>query len=205
MISSAELKVDFRSTLTSERHEIEHRLEAIKDTFERIALGEKSKIEVGSRVIITYDYDGSTQEGRVWNVKSDGTIQVNRDGYKSLINVTASQVQNLSVGTYGLLEKEIWLMENRLEAINDIMGASNIPGIFLKVRDNMVYASNSVNHDYYQVVEFVHAKDLKSYTLTLPINTIARPGYFHIRCSEVDILSVSLSSEFAFKEFYKKS
>lgn len=204
MIGVEDLKVSFRSQLTSQRHEIEHHLSSYKDTFVRIKVGEKSKIEIGSRVLITYEHDGSQQEGRVINVKYDGTVQVNRDGYKSLINISPSQVQNLSVGTYGLLEKEIWLLEEKLETINHIMKDSDLPELFLKVRDNLVYASNIVNHTLYQFVDLVHAKDLRSYRLVLPINTISKQGYYHIQCDSVDIRSVKASSEFAFKEFYKK-
>ena len=204
MIGTEDLKVGFRSKLTSQRHEAEHRLLEFKDTFERIKVGEQSKIEAGSRVLITYEHNGSQQEGRVINVKSDGTVQVNRDGYKSLINVDPSQVQNLSVGTYGLLEKEIWLIEEKLDAINNILKDSDIPGFFFNVRDNIVYASNIIRDNLFQFVDLVHAKDLRSYRLKLPVDTITKHGYYHIKCNEVDIQSVNMSSEFAFKEFYNR-
>ncbi|MBX0335558.1 hypothetical protein K3G39_20190 [Pontibacter sp. HSC-14F20] len=200
-LKEKDLQLNFRTKLASELLKIEMRLSALTDTYSKIKRGEKQSIEVGSRVKFI---DGE-QEGRVINIKNDGTIQVNRDGYKSLINMMPDDLQNLSVGTEGQLEKDIWLLETKKKEIQDVLTTSKLPDFFFSIRDNLVCIVKITEEYPCQFVEFVHAKDLRSYRMKLPAYAIGRIGFYHIECDEKDIISVNMSSEFAFKEFYKSN
>ncbi len=118
--------------LEKELIELNNRLGIIDDTINKIKNNiSDTKISVGSRVLINWENSPST-EGRVLGVKSDGRILVNRDGYAGTINlgvnsdkITKHNIQNLSVGTYGNLEKEQWLTNSRINQIKDILQKEN--------------------------------------------------------------------------------
>ncbi len=103
-----------------EEHKVTHEaFEMLSDTLRKIEDGDKEeKIERGSRVTILFD-NSTSQDGRVVFIKPDGILQISRDGYKGLINISPDKVVHLSVGSYGKMEKKKWLLEQRLKEIED--------------------------------------------------------------------------------------
>lgn len=105
------------SELQQELNELLNQLEIISDSFNKIRDGiSDDNIGVGSRVRIKFE-EGNEIEGRVWSVKRDGTCAVNRDGYASIINMNPDKLTNLSVGTYGKLDREQWKLQDRINVL----------------------------------------------------------------------------------------
>lgn len=101
--------------LQNELAEHSEKLKLIEDILAKI----KSEISygeigVGSKVRITEE-NGRIIEGRVWRVKKNGLYAINRDGYAAEILIHKDQLQNLSVGTHGELEKQQWLITEKIK------------------------------------------------------------------------------------------
>lgn len=93
------------------------RLKIIADTIDKISVRISDEtVGAGSRVKISLT-DGSFQEGRVWRLTKEGNYIVNRDGYANEFTASPNQITHLSVGTFGKLEKEQWLLKKRVEEI----------------------------------------------------------------------------------------
>ena len=105
------------ANLQQELDELSKKLEIISETLNKIRGNDSDdEIGVGSKVELKYP-DGKTIEGRVWRVKRDGNVAINREGYKQEILWKISELKHLSVGTYGKLEKQQWLLQQRIENI----------------------------------------------------------------------------------------
>lgn len=92
-------------------------MKVVDETLDKILHGiSDEEIGVGSRVIITYE-DGKTIEGRVWRMKRDGFAAVNRDGYAAECLFKVSELKHISVGTYGKLEKQQWLLRKKIAVL----------------------------------------------------------------------------------------
>lgn len=115
---------NYVTDLQNELNETLKRIAIIGDTLDKINLNvSDSKIEVGSKVLVKFGDDESI-EGRVLIDKGNGVFGVNRVGYAGTINLGVNKfgliehtLQNLSVGTYGILEKELWLLTNKITEI----------------------------------------------------------------------------------------
>lgn len=93
--------------------ELSVNLESVTDTLNKITDGiSDEEIGVGSRVLVTNL--SSPREGRVWRVKANDIFAVNRDGYAAEMLVAGKNLKHLSVGTFGKLEKQQWLLQNRI-------------------------------------------------------------------------------------------
>ena len=99
---------------------LEKKLETLNETLKILETdkGVEEPILVGSRVRITFQ-NGNIIDGRVWRIKDDGYAAVNRDGYKKEILVRISELQNLSVGINGRIERQYWLTENKIEKLKE--------------------------------------------------------------------------------------
>lgn len=101
------------SDLQLELKELLNKLQTINETLNKIAdCISDEEIGVGSRVLITHL--SKPIEGRVWRVKANDIFAINRDGYAAEILVQKKNLKHLSVGTYGKLEKQQWLLQNRI-------------------------------------------------------------------------------------------
>ncbi|MFC6223129.1 hypothetical protein ACFP2F_07740 [Hymenobacter artigasi] len=203
-ISLPALQLNFRTDLANKLVETQMALELIASSLSKLGLEADEPISFGSRVLVTYEGNTGTAEGRVWGIKPSGTIVVNRDGYKSVMNFEPSSVKNLSVGTYGRLERKQWLLKRDVIAFQTVLQDSGMPRVFTELKDNIIHVVQIDNCSYCQMVDFVHASNLKSYRLKLPLNTVASKGYYHIICSATDIESLYASDKFAFEKFYDK-
>jgi len=115
---------NYVNELQNELNETLKLIAIIDDTLNKINLNITSNIGVGSKVLIKYN-NGESVEGRVLVDKGNGVFGINRVGYAGTINLgvnkpglTEHTLQNLSVGTYGKLEKEQWLHNKKVEEIN---------------------------------------------------------------------------------------
>jgi hypothetical protein len=113
----------YLDNLEIELKETIEKLAIVSDTVDKIANEVEDKIEYGSKVLITWE-DGRTIEGRVWDVKGNGVFGINRDGYAGTINLginkpglTGHSLRNLSIGTYGKLEREKWLLTDKVSKL----------------------------------------------------------------------------------------
>lgn len=112
-------------SLINELKDSVRRLEFISDTLNKIHNNiSDEKIAVGSRVLIKWEGNHpDSNEGRVVRMKPDGSFVVKREGQGEItvgINRNGLMkyvVQNLSVGTYGKLEKEEWLLKLKIKEI----------------------------------------------------------------------------------------
>ena len=107
--------------LENELKELYRKLEIIEDTIGEIQKNITTDISYGSRVLIEWEGDRNNEGRVVSEVSADGTMLVNRDGYKGTIRLgrnkeglTIHKLYNLSVGTYGLLEKQQWILEDEI-------------------------------------------------------------------------------------------
>jgi hypothetical protein len=116
---------EFYLNLEREIKDISRRLEMIKDTLYKIdkAIIDES-ITVGSRVLINWEQiPPSSEEGRVEKMKPDGSFIVQKDKGGLITvginhaNIAKHSIKNLSVGTYGKLEKEKWLLTMKLNKL----------------------------------------------------------------------------------------
>lgn len=99
--------------LKLELKEISEKLAIVNDTLKKITDGiSDEEIGVGSRVLVTHH--SPPIEGRVWRVKANDIFAINRDGYAGELLVSGENLKHLSVGTYGKLEKQQWLLQNRI-------------------------------------------------------------------------------------------
>jgi hypothetical protein len=95
---------------------LKRKLEIIDDSLKELNIVDrKFPLTVGCRVLVTWEI-GNSREGRVLLVQQHRVL-INRDGYSGGIWVDLNddlnilpQTINLSVGTYGTLEKEQWLL-----------------------------------------------------------------------------------------------
>lgn len=84
-----------------------------------------NEIEVGSRVLINWE-KGLPSEGRVISKRNDGSFKVKRDNAGEIwVGVNHDKImkhtlQNLSVGTYGKLEKQRWILQNKISQIKKV-------------------------------------------------------------------------------------
>ncbi len=138
--------------LEIELKEIEERLSMISDSIDKINsnLG-NDEIDYGSRVLITWE-NGSTNEGRVWVVKGNGIYGVNRDGYASTINLgrnheglTKHTLQNLSVGTYGNLEREQWILKRKINEVKYFIEKCTEPDFIQTINKFKKESDNDTN------------------------------------------------------------
>lgn len=198
-------RFDFQSKLLIRKKELEPILSDLKIRYQENTKPEISEIEVGCRVLATYE-DGLTVEGRVWGIKNNGTLIVNRDGYKSIMNFEPNMVKNLSIGIIGVLEKQIWQIQTEIEEIESLIGTSCIPTIFIDNQDSIVEVVKINKELYIDSIEFVHGGNLKSYKIHTPKNAITELGYYHIGSTQKgELICINKSSEFAFKTFYKSN
>jgi len=111
--------MDYLIDLEFEMKSLSDRLEIINNYINSIEKSIKDdQIKVGSRVkILTVD---PQVEGRVWKILPDGTIYVNRDGYQSHMKFKLDELENLSVGTYGKMEREKWIINDRINKIKSL-------------------------------------------------------------------------------------
>ena len=123
---------NYMGDLQNELNESLERLEIITNTLDKINLNlSEVKIEVGSKVLVKFS-NGHSVDGRVLFEKGNGVFAVKRDGYVGTINLGVNKpelsehtLQNLSVGTYGKLEKEQWLLNQRITDIKKKIDETN--------------------------------------------------------------------------------
>ncbi|WP_269222534.1 hypothetical protein [Flavobacterium sp. IMCC34518] len=85
--------------------------------FENENKNSENIIERGCRVLLKNN-DGTSIEGRVWRIKYNGEVEVNRDGYESYMNCKLQDLTNLSIGTIGNLEKQRWIKQQRMKSLS---------------------------------------------------------------------------------------
>jgi len=199
--------IQYRSILTNELINLENELRIIKPTFKQIRDKiEDEEIGVGSRVLCTWtDGPGGQKEGRVLNVTKSNKFHVNRDGYAGIASFFRNQLQNLSVGSYGKLERRIWQIENRIEKIKTILSNSEIPEILNKFRFNYIKVidindSDRRRKDYINIT-FIHSKEDISRNIKLPVKIITELTYYQVEMVESDIKEILLST----KDIYDKN
>ncbi|MEI7504439.1 MAG: hypothetical protein WCJ61_14260 [Paludibacter sp.] len=114
-----ELQIDL---LENELKELYRKLEIIENTIGEIQKDITTNITYGSRVLIEWEGDRNNEGRVVSDVSADGTMLVNRDGYSGTIRLgrnkeglTKHKLYNLSVGTYGQLEKQQWQLNEEIE------------------------------------------------------------------------------------------
>jgi hypothetical protein len=118
------------SELIEELKQLQKKLETVNETLTKITDGiSDEEIGFGSRVLLTYQ-DGRTAEGRVWRVKKDGVVAINRDGYAAEILWNVKDLKHLSVGTYGKLEKQQWLLQNSIRNLKQDIGVQINKSVF---------------------------------------------------------------------------
>lgn len=115
--------------LEAEIELLKQQLVVIDDTVREIQIGiSENAISYGSRVLIEWD-NNTSNEGRVVSkVRKDGTMLINRDGFAGTIrlginreNVSIHKLKHLSVGTYGKLEKQQWILTQKIESKEEEM------------------------------------------------------------------------------------
>lgn len=100
--------------LKFELKELSEKLERINEDLKKITDGINDEdIGFGSRVLVTHLSEPI--EGRVWRVKAKNIFAVNRDGYAAELLVAGENLKHLSIGTYGKLERQQWLLQNRIK------------------------------------------------------------------------------------------
>lgn len=108
--------------IEKEIERINKQLSLIVETIGQIQLNLSfDEISYGSRVLIKWER-GDLVEGRVVsNVGKDGSMLVHRDGYAGTIRLGKNKeglskhsLVNISVGTYGKLEKQQWIFEEKI-------------------------------------------------------------------------------------------
>lgn len=174
-----ELKINL---INNELSELTRKLELINDTIGEIQKELSTEISYGSRVLIEWKGE-RTIEGRVVSeVKADGTMLVNRDGYKGTIRVgrnreslTEHKLHNLSVGTYGLLEKQQWLLNQKIERKKtEILELITNQEITLKAISEVIelelFKSWYFSHDYIKTTPYNILKNSESFILKAYVN-----------------------------------
>lgn len=174
--------------LENELKELYHKLEIIDDTIGEIQKKLTTEISYGSRVEIIWNGE-RTNEGRVVSeVRADGTMLVNRDGYKGTIrlgrnrdDLTNHKLYNLSVGTYGLLEKQQWLLNEEIEKKKlEIQDLINNKDVTLKAI-----------HEVAQLESFKSWYIARNYVETIPYSALVNAEYFLIKAYVNEFLKVT--------------
>lgn len=180
----------------------------LKSEYEILQLNEKCDeiFPIGSRVEIQSD-DGQKIEGRIWgHNKYKGEYSINRDGYKTTINLPAKMLKNLSVGYYGKLEREIWLFESRIVENELILKNSEFPEILNDERFNIIQVTKIEDAEHFECryISFILAKNLRSSKFKIPQGFIDELGFYEIEVDNNEIINIGLSSKLAFEKSIKK-
>jgi hypothetical protein len=132
-----------------ELNKLQHDAKLLQNLISEFNLSDNqiTKLEVGCRVECEYS-NGSKVEGRIWRIKNDGTVAVNRDGYKAEMLFSIDKVKNLSVGTIGIAEKELWLKKERIRKLRFEIESSNYENIEfgIKIYDESTKVAISVHN-----------------------------------------------------------
>lgn len=188
--------------LENRKHKLKNLLVDLQNTYKEYNQLGVSEVEIGCKVLVNYE-GGNKVEGRVWGIKKDGTLIINRDGFKTTMNFKPSEVKNLSIGTFGKLEKQIWKITQEISEIENLIGNDLIPNILIDNTDSIIEVVKISKDLHIDSIEFVHAKNLKSYKILLPKNKIIELGYYHlVTTKDGELVSILQSSAFAFKMFY---
>jgi len=204
--------LNFRSKFKTEISNLRKELDQISPAIKEMKkLGTDDDIQVGSKVICTYK-NGNTVNGRVIWIESPDTIWVNRDKHTTLWNFRKKDLKNLSVGTYGVLERRIWQIENRMNSIKADLKNAIFPQIleedgkhYIEIVEILKNNDIPFKNEKYDTVTFLHSNTDESYQITLPRNTINSTGFFQIKLRNSDIIEILKSSERVYIEMKKKN
>ncbi len=92
--------------------------------FTEINNKESDKLQYGCKVQYK-NSDNSLSEGRVWKIKSDNEVAVNRDGHVNYAYFRRDELVNLSVGKIGRAERLKWIKEKEIEILKNEIDKAN--------------------------------------------------------------------------------
>jgi hypothetical protein len=172
--------------LETELKELYRKLEIIENTIGEIQKNITTDISYGSRVLIEWDGDRNNEGRVVSEVSADRTMLVNRDGYKGTIRLgrnkeglTKHKLYNLSVGTYGLLEKQQWLLNEKIEKKkheiqNFVRNKEVTLKIVYEVIELEIFKSWYVGHNYEETISYSALIKTQSFILKAYVNEFFR-------------------------------
>lgn len=200
IIKPKDLELTISKTITKRLNNLKDKLKILNEDLTNLNLcSEEDEIPIGSRVLINLE-DGTIREGRVWGKKRyNDNYEINKDGNKTYQNIDKKLLTNLSTGTIGKLEREIWLTKTQISQYEKILENSELPVILMENKNNIVEVVNIENYYPCDIISFVLANNLQSGKLKIPNGIINKLGYYEIRLKENTIESIIFSSETAFK------
>ncbi len=164
-------------------------------------------IEVGSRIICTHK-NGKPERGRVFHYETVYKIHISFEGRTSTKIVELRELENLSTGIDGNLERRQFQINLRVNDILEDLKNAEVPVILQNYKSNYIQVvqidkiqDNFFRQEQFDFISFVHFQDNKSYRMKVLRDAVKDLGYYHIEMDDDKAIDTILrSSERAFLE-----
>lgn len=207
MINPRAIPPDYREIFEKELLALNSILQKLQNEMELLqsnSLTNEDELGYGSRVELS-NIQGHKILGRVISFdKINGNYYIDRDGYNSLIKKKKNELNHLSIGYIGRLEKQIWILEQKKTELENILNNSEIDSNLLENQTNIIEIVGILQEHPCEILEYVLAKNLNSGRLKVPKNYIKELGFYEINVSDSKIITLKKSSRIAFEMSMKR-